>query len=259
MTKLSVNLNKIALLRNSRETKLPSVVEAAKTAIAGGADGITVHPRPDQRHITPNDVVELSNLLKKPEHQHVELNIEGNPTFAEQSNGYPGFINLVERVRPDQCTLVPDSNEQLTSDHGWNFEEITFDFRQLVERLKSQGIRTSGFVETDQDQIDLAKKMGLERIELYTGPYANSFGGDMQMKILNKFISAAEKSINLGLMVNAGHDLNQHNLPLFVQQVPDISEVSIGHALICDSIYEGLEQTVKNYKSILLKHSEGSC
>ena len=257
MTKLSVNLNKIVLIRNSRNTKLPSVIEAAKTAIAGGADGITVHPRPDQRHITPNDVIELSDLLKKPEYHHIELNIEGNPTFAEQNNGYPGFIDLVEKVKPSQCTLVPDSNEQLTSDHGWNFEEVTFDFGQIVERLKSQGIRTSGFVETDFDQIDLAKKMGLERIELYTGPYASSFGGDKQMKTLDKLISASEKSISLGLMVNAGHDLNQRNLPLFVQKVSGVSEVSIGHALICESIYEGLEQTVKNYKSILLKHTEG--
>ncbi len=257
MTKLSVNLNKIALIRNSRKTKLPSVIEAAKTAIAGGADGITVHPRPDQRHITPADVIELSVLLKKPEYHHIELNIEGNPTFAEQNNGYPGFIDLVEKVKPSQCTLVPDSNEQLTSDHGWNFEEVTFDFGQIVERLKSQGIRTSGFVETDFDQIDLAKKMGLERIELYTGPYASSFGGDKQMKTLDKLISASEKSISLGLMVNAGHDLNQRNLPLFVQKVSGVSEVSIGHALICESIYEGLEQTVKNYKSILLKHTEG--
>ena len=256
MTKLSVNLNKIALLRNSRETKVPSVVEAAKTAIAGGADGITVHPRPDQRHITPDDVFELAALLKKPTYQHIELNIEGNPEFSEQTNGYPGFIELVEKVKPNQCTLVPDSNEQLTSDHGWNFEKVTFDFRQLVERLKSQGIRTSGFMETDYHQIDLAKKMGLERIELYTGPYANSFGGDTQTETLNDLVSASEKSINLGLLVNAGHDLNQQNLPLFVQQVPEVSEVSIGHALICDSIYEGLEKTVKNYKSILLKHSK---
>ena len=256
MIKLSVNLNKIALLRNARNTKIPSIVEAAETVIAGGADGITVHPRPDQRHITPDDVIEISNLLKKPKYHHIEFNIEGNPLFSEQANGYPGFINLVEKVRPTQCTLVPDSNDQLTSDHGWNFEEVTFDFLQLVDRLKTKGIRTSAFLDTDYHQINLAKKMGLERIELYTGPYACSFGGDMQTESLNKLITAAEKCINLGLMVNAGHDLNQQNLPLFVQKVPEVSEVSIGHALICDSIYEGLEQTVKNYKSILLKHSE---
>lgn len=256
MTKLSVNLNKIALLRNSRETKIPNVVKAAETVIAGGADGITVHPRPDQRHITPNDVIELSELLKKPKYHHIEFNIEGNPLFSEQANGYPGFMNLVEKVRPTQCTLVPDSNDQLTSDHGWNFEKITFDFRQMVETLKSQGIRTSAFLETDYHQIDLAKKMGLDRIELYTGPYANSFDEDMQIENLNKLILASEKCINLGLVVNAGHDLNQKNLPLFIQQVPKVSEVSIGHALVCDSIYEGLEQTVRNYKSILSKHSE---
>ena len=256
MTKLSVNLNKIALLRNSRETKIPSVIEAAETVIAGGADGITVHPRPDQRHITPDDVYELSSLLNKPEYNHIEFNIEGNPLFPEQANGYPGFINLVEKVRPTQCTLVPDSNDQLTSDHGWNFDEITFDFQQLVDRLKSQGIRTSAFLDTDYHQINLAKKMGLECIELYTGPYANSFGGDMQIENLSKLVSASEKCINLGLVVNAGHDLNQQNLPMFVQQVPEVREVSIGHALICDSIYQGLEQTVKNYKSILIEHSK---
>ena len=168
-----------------------------------------------------------------------------------------GFINLVEQVRPTQCTLVPDSNDQLTSDHGWNFDEITFDFQQLVDRLKSQGIRTSAFLDTDYHQINLAKKMGLECVELYTGPYANSFGGDMQIENLGKLVSASEKCINLGLVVNAGHDLNQQNLPLFVQQVPEVREVSVGHALICDSIYQGLEQTVKNYKSILIEHSKG--
>jgi len=251
LPKLSVNLNKIALIRNSRDTKVPSVLEAAEISIEAGADGITVHPRPDLRHITPYDIMELSEFLSSPAYQNIEFNIEGNPMFEEGSNGYPGFIALVQEARPDQCTLVPDSNDQLTSDHGWDFSQLTFNLKETISRLRDQGIRVSGFVDPDPRQIGLAKKKGFERIELYTGPYAQNYGTPNQNPILSKFILAAEKSLQLEMNVNAGHDLNQTNLPLFIARMPEIKEVSIGHAIVSEAIYHGLRETVKTYKSIL--------
>lgn len=248
-TKLSVNLNKIALVRNSRKTTIPSVVEAAKTAIAAGAQGITVHPRPDQRHIRPDDVRDLAELLAQPGFEDIEFNIEGNPYAGEEAGGYPGFMALVDTVRPDQCTLVPDDPNQLTSDHGWDLTSQSNELQPVVDRLKAQGIRVSLFMDPLPSQIELAARLGVDRVELYTGPYADVFGN--HDKILEEFARAAATADELGLGVNAGHDLNLDNLGPFCRGVPNVAEVSIGHAIVADAIWMGLEPTVRRYREIL--------
>ena len=248
MTVLSVNLNKVALLRNSRDTTIPSVVAAARTVIAAGAQGITVHPRPDQRHIRPSDVRDLKLLLST-EYPQIEFNIEGNP-YAEEEQDYPGFIELVKEAVPNQCTLVPDDPNQLTSDHGWNLRGESNRLKQIVEELHSLGTRISLFMDPDPEQIELAKRLGVDRIELYTGPYADAFGTTEEDAVFAKFHEAAEKARAVGLGLNAGHDLNQQNLAKFCQ-VANLAEVSIGHAIICDALWAGLEQTVSAYRAIL--------
>lgn len=251
MTALSVNLNKVALLRNSRVTKIPSVVAAAVTAIEAGAQGITVHPRPDMRHIRPDDVYDLAELLAKPEYQSIEFNIEGNPYAGEEANGFPGFMPLVESVDPHQCTLVPDDPVQLTSDHGWNLNGESNRLKPLVSSLKARGIRVSCFMDPDHEQLTLAQHLGTDRIEFYTGPYADHFGTPEGEAILQTFVDAGKHARDLGLGINAGHDLNQENLGQFCREVPSVAEVSIGHAIIADALWLGLSETVTRYRAIL--------
>ena len=244
MTALSVNLNKIALMRNSRLSGVPSVTQAARVALENGADGITVHPRPDLRHIRPDDVAELSQMLD------VEFNIEGNP-FEGPVGDYPGFLQLVEKVKPEQCTLVPDAQDQLTSDHGWDLAEDGERLRPIIKRLKDLGIRVSLFMDADSDAYPLAAELGADRIELYTESYADSFGTENQEAVFELFADAAKRAAAVGLEVNAGHDLNLDNLGLLAS-IPNLEEVSIGHALVADALVTGLGPAVAAYKKILL-------
>ena len=238
MVRLSVNVNKIATLRNARGGNIPDVVEAARTCIAAGCHGITVHPRPDARHITFQDVIDLAAMMT------VEFNIEG----------YPGaeFVDLVLRVRPTQVTLVPDPPGVLTSNAGWNLTSGDADWLgDLLARFKQAGIRTSLFLDADAEQIERARKLGADRIELYTGPYAHAFGTPDGNEILAAHREAARLARKIGLGVNAGHDLDLKNLPAYVKAVKGLQEVSIGHALISDALYMGLTRTVKAYLKAL--------
>ncbi len=248
-TKLSVNLNKVALLRNSRDTTIPSVVEAAKTAIEAGADGITVHPRPDMRHIRPEDVRDLAELLARPEYERIEFNIEGNPYAGEESNGYPGFVQLVNEVGPHQATLVPDDPSQLTSDHGWDLSAESNSLHVIIGDLQSSNIRVSLFMDPDSEQIKRAAQIGTNRIEYYTGPYADAYPDHLDA--LRPFSDTAQLASELGLEINAGHDLNLENLATFLTGVPNVAEVSIGHAIISDALWMGLSTTIAKYRDIL--------
>jgi pyridoxine 5-phosphate synthase len=250
---LSVNLNKVALLRNSREGQTPSVIEAARTVLAAGARGITVHPRPDQRHIRPSDVEELSVLLN--DYPSIEFNIEGNPFAGPRDNGYPGFDALIEAAHPHQATLVPDSDNQLTSDHGWDLGGDTTALRQAIKRYQDWGARVSLFMDPDPEQIARVPQVGADRIELYTGPFAElathrGLDAPETVESLEKYRDAARQAVALGLGVNAGHDLDQHNLRLF-RQISEVAEVSIGHALISDALNDGLAATVRAYLTAL--------
>jgi pyridoxine 5-phosphate synthase len=242
LTKLSVNLNKVALLRNARSIGIPSVVSAARTCIRAGAHGITVHPRPDERHATAADVYELAELLETT--SSVEFNIEGNP--------FPKFMEIVRRVKPTQCTLVPDSPDVLTSDHGWDLIEEGKRLEPLIEELKDCGIRVSLFMDADAAQIERAKQVGADRVELYTEPYAAAFKNGKAETVFEQYVSTARKAHEVGLGVNAGHDLNLENLGKFCS-IPNIAEVSIGHALISDALELGLFSAVQAYLSILEK------
>lgn len=236
MTQLSVNVNKIALLRNSRGGGVPNVVRAAHTAIAAGAHGITVHPRPDARHITYQDARDLKREIT------VELNIEGNPT--------PDFLDLVCEVRPAQCTLVPDEPGQLTSDHGYDLRKSGAALVPIVKRLHGHGIRVSLFMDPAPDDMKLAKQTGADRIELYTESYATAHAHGDFATVLAQFVRSAAAACEAGLGINAGHDLNQKNLGAFLDAIPDVAEVSIGHALISEAIYDGLTPTVRTYAVI---------
>ena len=251
MTVLSVNVNKIAVLRNSRGGDEPDVVRAATTCLDAGAHGITVHPRPDARHIRADDVQALAGLTRA---RGVEFNLEGNP-FAPPRPGYPGFIALCEQVRPAQATLVPDDDGQLTSDHGFDFTRDGARLRPLVEQLHSLGCRVSLFANADVDPaaaaLERAADTGADRIELYTGPYAEAWAAGEAGPMLERFAAIAGRAQAAGLGVNAGHDLNQANLAAFLQAVPDVLEVSIGHALVGEALYEGLAATVRRYLAIL--------
>ena len=249
--KLSVNLNKVALVRNSRDTTIPSVTEAAITCIESGAQGITVHPRPDMRHIRPSDVYDLAELLTRKVYQDIEFNIEGNPYAGPEDNGYPGFMELVQEVCPDQCTLVPDDPYQLTSDHGWNLSGESNQLNPRVEELQQQNIRVSLFIDPIEKQIELAAFLGVNRIEFYTGPYADSFSSKAQEQVLAPFARCGELAENLALGINAGHDLNLNNLSTFCTAVSALAEVSIGHAIITDALWMGLGTAVKKYREIL--------
>jgi pyridoxine 5-phosphate synthase len=243
MTKLSVNVNKVATLRNTRPLNIPSVLHCAKLALEAGAAGITIHPRPDHRHIRPDDIPQLVQLLKS--YPRAEFNIEGNP--------FIDYMTHVRAARPTQCTLVPDSTEQFTSDHGWTLDGANVErLKPLIAEMKALGgggARVSLFMDADSPEIEKVKELGADRIELYTEPYARAFeqGGAALEKSLALYASAAERARAVGLGVNAGHDLNLHNLPAFVARVPSLAEVSIGHALIADALEFGLAETVRKY------------
>ena len=240
MTKLSVNLNKVALLRNARTIGIPSVVKAAQICVAAGAHGITLHPRPDERHAKRSDVCEVADLLSAT--PNVEFNIEGNP--------FPQFMNIVRDVKPTQCTLVPDSPDAFTSDHGWNLEETGARLRPIIDELKDMGIRVSLFLDPDCEQVQRARENGADRIELYTEHYAASYNESNAEAVFGQFAEASKKAHELGLGVNAGHDLNLENLGRFCS-IPNIAEVSIGHALVSDALEMGMFNAVQAYLKVL--------
>ncbi len=237
MTRLSVNINKVATLRNARGGNLPDVVQFAIDCEKLGAQGITVHPRPDERHIRRQDVFDLKPIIT------TEFNIEGNPT--------PEFIDLVCTIRPTQVTLVPDSVDQLTSNHGWDTKTHLAKLTTIVQRFKSAGIRVSIFVDADPVMVEYAAKAGADRVELYTGPYAELYDRDPEAAIA-MYRPAAEKAHELQLGLNAGHDLNLRNLHAFVSAFPWTDEVSIGHAIISDALYLGIAETIRQYRDKLI-------
>lgn len=239
MTKLSVNINKLATLRNARGGNNPDVVKAALDCEKFGAEGITVHPRPDERHIRYNDVLQLSEVLT------TEFNIEGYPDRR--------YIELVKKVKPAQATLVPDAPDVLTSNAGWNTVEQLGLLTDVIHEIKELGIRVSVFVDPSEEMVAGAVKAGANRIELYTEPYAAGYAKDRE-KAIKPYLLAAEAARNGGLGINAGHDLDLHNLNYLIQNIPYIDEVSIGHALICDAIYYGLENTIQMYRRKLKIH-----
>ena len=236
MTKLSVNINKVATLRNARGGNVPDVLKVAQDCENFGADGITVHPRPDERHIRRSDVYALRPLLR------TEFSIEGSPSRD--------VIDLVLQVKPHQVTLVPDSPTQLTSNAGWD-TKANFNFlSEVLDLFNNAGIRTSVFVSTDAEMIEYAAKAGTDRVELYTEPYASAYAKDREAAVA-PFVEAAQVARRLGLGLNAGHDLSLENLTYFHQNIPWLDEVSIGHALICDALYLGLQRTIQEYKNCL--------
>ena len=237
VTALSVNVNKIALLRNQRDLTIPNVVGLATLALAAGAHGITVHPRPDERHIRRHDVSELGAMLKA--WPDAEFNIEGNP--------FHNLMEIVREARPQQCTFVPDSAEQSTSDHGWNLAADGARLAPLIDEAHALGVRVSLFVDADPDAIGAAKAIGADRVELYTEPYARAWGSAAQAEVLDRFAAAAAAAQRAGLGVNAGHDLNRDNLADFLAAVPGTLEVSIGHALIADALEFGMTETIHAY------------
>lgn len=236
MSSLSVNINKVATLRNARGGNVPNVTQFALDCERFGADGITVHPRPDERHITAKDVYELASVIS------TEFNIEGYPNAR--------FMQLMEEVRPQQATLVPDPPHVLTSNAGWDTQKHLEYLTDLNQQLNALGIRSSIFVDTRLATIEYAAKSGVNRIELYTGPYAEAYSNNPEQAVQD-YISAARFAQELGLEVNAGHDLSLENLTFFKQQIPFLAEVSIGHALISDALYLGLENTIQRYKLLL--------
>lgn len=236
MTKLSVNINKIATLRNARGEDYPNLVKTAKDIIKFGAEGITIHPRPDERHIKYSDAYDLKQNIS------TELNIEGNPSKK--------FINMVCEVKPDQVTLVPDESNAITSNSGWDTVK-NFDFlKDVVEEFKLNSIRVSIFIDPDSKMLEGAKKINSDRVELFTGPYAKQYIND-KSNAINRYIDCSEIANKIGMELNAGHDLNQQNLEFFKNNIVNLKEVSIGHALISESLYFGLESTIKSYLKIL--------
>lgn len=236
MTKLSVNINKVATLRNARGGGMPDVQRFAVDCELFGAQGITVHPRPDERHIRKEDVYQLKSMIT------TEFNIEGNPTDE--------FIEMITDVRPTQVTLVPDTPLQLTSNHGWNTKKYLDKLKGVVNQLHASRMRVSIFVDPDPKMVEYALKTGADRVELYTGPYAELFEKDPQAAI-EMYRPAAMKARELGLGLNAGHDLNLKNLKPFIQAFPWTAEVSIGHAIICDALYHGIQETIQDYLNAL--------
>lgn len=236
MTKLSVNINKIATIRNARGGNVPDVTKAAVDIQEFGADGITVHPRPDERHIRYSDVYDIRPIIK------TEFNIEGYPSEK--------FIDLVLKVHPHQVTLVPDAPDAVTSNSGWNTEENLDMLQDIIGRFNDAGIRTSIFVDADVKMVEYAAKTGADRVELYTEPYASAYETDREAAV-KPFVEAANAAKRFGLQVNAGHDLNLQNLEFFCEKIPFIKEVSIGHWLISDALYHGLKKTIEMYKELL--------
>lgn len=236
MTQLSVNINKIATLRNSRGEDKPNLLSVALDCERFGAQGITVHPRPDERHITRADVLTLRPAL------HTEFNIEGYPSKE--------FLELAVSVKPEQVTLVPDAPDALTSSAGWDVEKNMEFLSDVVDKLRDAGIRSSIFIDADPAQVEAAAKAGADRVELYTKPYADQYATDPEGAVA-PYVEAARKARKCGLGLNAGHDLNLDNLKFFAERVPHLNEVSIGHALICDALYMGLEETIRRYRQCL--------
>jgi pyridoxine 5-phosphate synthase len=243
MTALSVNLNKVALVRNTRSIGIPSVTHAAVLALEAGADGITVHPRPDGRHVRANDVADLAELLRR--WPAAEFNIEGNP--------FHGLMDYVAQVRPHQCTFVPDETGAFTSDHGWNLPADAPRLAPMIEQARQLGVRVSLFMDPVPEAMRRARELGADRVELYTEPYAQSFGSPQQAESLRSYAAAAEAALAAGLGVNAGHDLNRANLAPFLAAVPGVDEVSIGHALVADALEFGLGPTVRMYLAEIRK------
>ena len=240
-TALSVNLNKVALVRNTRHLGIPSVTRAATLCLEAGAAGITVHPRPDARHIRTDDVHELAALLKHwPDR---EFNIEGNP--------FHNLMDFVRQVRPHQVTFVPDSEGQFTSDHGWSFPQDAARLKPLIAEAKSLGVRVSLFMDPLPEAMAAAKAVGADRVELYTETYASAYGTPKQAEVLAAFKATAEAALAVGLGINAGHDLNRNNLHTFLSTVPGVQEVSIGHALIADALEKGYTETVRAYNACM--------
>jgi pyridoxine 5-phosphate synthase len=237
MTLLSANLNKVALLRNTRTVGIPNVVHAARIALSAGAHGITVHPRPDGRHVRAQDVRELAAVLRQ--WPGTEFNIEGNP--------FHGLLEFVRDVRPAQCTLVPDETGAFTSDHGWDLDRDAERLKPVMAELKTLGVRASLFMDPVPAAMAAAASLGASRIELYTEPYARAFGTPQQHAVLRSYAESARAAQAAGLGVNAGHDLNLDNLPPFIEAVPKVLEVSIGHALIADALEFGLGEAVRRY------------
>lgn len=232
MTRLSVNINKVALIRNARDSNLPDLVKVAKDCEHFGGQGITVHPRPDQRHVRYDDIKPLQKVVT------TEFNIEGNPTQA--------FLDLVCKNRPDQCTLVPDAPDALTSDNGWDTIKHKDFLQDVVKRLHEHNIRVSLFLNPDLRMVEGTKEIGADRLELYTGNYAKYYHAD-KVRAIEPFVNAASFASSLGLGINAGHDLNLDNLQFFRKEIPQLLEVSIGHALICDALYYGLQNAIQMY------------
>jgi pyridoxine 5-phosphate synthase len=236
MTRLSVNINKIATLRNARGEDYPNLVKTAKDIIKFGAEGITIHPRPDERHIKYSDAYDLKQNIS------TELNIEGNPSKK--------FVNMVCEVKPDQVTLVPDESDAITSNSGWDTVK-NFDFlKDVVHEFKLNSIRVSIFIDPDSKMLEGAKKINADRVELFTGPYAKQYIND-KSNAINRYINCSEIADKIGMELNSGHDLNQQNLEFFKNNIVNLKEVSIGHALISESLYFGLESTIKSYLKIL--------
>ncbi|MBV2217278.1 MAG: pyridoxine 5'-phosphate synthase [Diaphorobacter sp.] len=237
-TALSVNVNKVALVRNTRHLGIPSVLRAAQLCLEAGAQGITVHPRPDERHIRAHDVYQLAELLKQ--WPQAEYNIEGNPTH--------NLMEFIRRVRPHQATFVPDSQDQFTSDHGWSFPQDAERLAPLIAECRQLGVRVSLFMDPLPEQMAAARAVGADRVELYTEPYAAAWGTPQQAVQLERYRAAAQAALDVGLGVNAGHDLSRDNLADFLAHVPGVLEVSIGHALIADALELGYGDTVRAYQ-----------
>ena len=237
MTKLSVNINKIATLRNARGEDYPNLVKTAKDIIKFGAEGITIHPRPDERHIKYSDAYDLKQNIS------TELNIEGNPSKK--------FMDMVCEVKPDQVTLVPDESDAITSNSGWDTVNNFNFLKDVVEEFKSNSIRVSIFIDPDSKMLEGAKKINADRVELFTGPYAKQYINE-KSNAINRYIDCSEIANKIGMELNAGHDLNQQNLEFFKNNIVNLKEVSIGHALISESLYYGLESTIKSYLKILI-------
>lgn len=240
-TALSVNVNKVALVRNTRHLGIPSVMRAAQLCLEAGAQGITIHPRPDERHIRGTDVYELAELMQS--WPQAEFNIEGNPT--------QNLMAFIRNVKPHQATFVPDSEDQFTSDHGWSFPQDAERLKPLIAECKALGVRVSLFMDPVPAQMAAAKAAGADRVELYTEPYAAAWGTPEQALQLATYAQAAQAALDAGLEVNAGHDLNRDNLAAFVALVPGVAEVSIGHALIADALELGYANTVKAYQACI--------
>lgn len=247
-TALSINLNKVALVRNTRHLDIPSVTRAARLCLEAGAQGITVHPRPDERHIRPGDVEKLADVIATWPVKR-EYNIEGNP--------FQNLMGCVRQYRPHQATFVPDGEDQFTSDHGWNFPQDAERLKPLIDECKSLGVRVSLFMDPIPEQMAAAKAVGADRVELYTEPYAAAFGTPEQGTQLARYVAAAKAAQAVGLGVNAGHDLSLRNLTPFVTHVPQVLEVSIGHAFVTDALEMGYAEAVRAYRRSLDARADG--